>query len=74
MMDPDWDLKHWQKMVLTVDSPVTKSKEINHRGLKSIILTSFEMRKGGPSYMREATFKASTKGKEEHNESGHISE
>lgn len=27
------------------------------------ILTAFEMRKGGPSDMREATFKASTKGK-----------
>ena len=38
------------------------------------ILTAFEMRKGGPSDMREAAFKASTKGKEEHNESGHISE
>jgi len=37
------------------------------------ILTTFEMRKGGPSDMREATFKASAKGKEEHNESGHIS-
>jgi len=37
------------------------------------ILTAFEMRKGGPSNMREATFKASAKGKEEHNESGHIS-
>ena len=34
----------------------------------------FEMRKGGPSDMREATFKASTKGKEEHIESRHISE
>jgi hypothetical protein len=34
------------------------------------------MRKGGPSDMREATFKASGKGKEkeELNESGHISE
>jgi len=32
------------------------------------------MRKGGPSDMREAAFKASAKGKEEHNESGHISE
>ena len=38
------------------------------------ILTAFKMRKGGPSDMREATFKASTKGKEEHNESRHISE
>ena len=38
------------------------------------ILTAFEMRKGGPSDMREATFKASAKGKEELNESGHISE
>eukprot|EP00253_Pinus_taeda_P031312 PITA_31312 len=40
------------------------------------ILTAFEMRKGGSSDMREASFKASTKGKEkkEHNESGHISE
>eukprot|EP00253_Pinus_taeda_P017719 PITA_17719 len=28
------------------------------------IVTAFEMRKGGPSNMREATFKASTKGKE----------
>lgn len=36
------------------------------------ILTSFEMRKGGPSDMREVTFKAS--GREELNESGHISE
>ena len=34
------------------------------------------MRKGGPSDMREATFKASSKWKEkeEHNESGHISD
>jgi len=40
------------------------------------ILTAFEMRKGGLSNMREASFKASTKGKEkeEHNESGHILE
>jgi hypothetical protein len=40
------------------------------------ILTAFEMRKGGPSDMREAAFKASAKGKEkeELNESGHISE
>eukprot|EP00253_Pinus_taeda_P004518 PITA_04518 len=40
------------------------------------ILTTFEMRKGGPSDMREVTFKYSAKGKEkeEHNESGHISE
>jgi len=40
------------------------------------ILTTFEMRKGGPSDMREATFKSSAKRKEkeEHNESGHISE
>jgi len=37
------------------------------------ILISIDMRKGGPSDMREAAFKASTKGKEEHNESGHIS-
>ena len=37
------------------------------------ILTSFEMRKGGPLDMREDAFKASTKGKEELNESGHIS-
>ena len=28
------------------------------------ILTTFEMRKGGPSDMREATFKSSAKGKE----------
>jgi len=28
------------------------------------ILTAFEMRKGGPLDMREATFKASAKGKE----------
>lgn len=35
------------------------------------ILTSFEMRKGGPSDMREAAFKAW--GREELNESGHIS-
>ena len=28
------------------------------------ILTAFEMRKGGPSDMREAAFKVSTKGKE----------
>ena len=32
------------------------------------ILTAFEMRKGGPSDMREAVFQASTKGKEELNE------
>ena len=32
------------------------------------------MREGGPSNMREATFKALAKGKEELNESGHISE
>jgi len=38
------------------------------------ILTAFEMRKGGPSDMREATFKAPAKGKEKLNESGHISE
>eukprot|EP00253_Pinus_taeda_P032109 PITA_32109 len=40
------------------------------------ILTAFEMRKGGPSNMREAAFKASAsrKEKEEHNESRHISE
>ena len=40
------------------------------------ILTAFEMRKGGPSEMREAPFKASAKGKEkeDNNESGHISE
>eukprot|EP00253_Pinus_taeda_P035921 PITA_35921 len=36
------------------------------------ILIAFEMRKGGPLDMREATFKAS--GKEELNQSGHISE
>ena len=36
------------------------------------ILTAFEMRKGGPSDMREVTFKASAKGKEELNELGHI--
>jgi len=38
------------------------------------ILTAFEMRKGGPLDMSEATFKASAKGKEkeEHNELGHI--
>ena len=38
------------------------------------ILTAFEMRKGGPLDMREAAFKDSTKGKEELNESRHISE
>eukprot|EP00253_Pinus_taeda_P032501 PITA_32501 len=38
------------------------------------ILTTFEMRKGGPSDMREAAFKASAKGKEKLNQSGHISE
>eukprot|EP00253_Pinus_taeda_P025321 PITA_25321 len=38
------------------------------------ILTAFEMRKGGPSDMRQATFKDLAKGKEEPNESGHISE
>ena len=36
------------------------------------ILTSFEMRKGGPLDMREAAFKASGKG--DYNESGHMSE
>jgi len=38
------------------------------------ILTTFEMRKEGPSDMREAAFKASAKGKEneEHNESENI--
>ena len=36
------------------------------------ILTTFEMRKGGPSDMKEATFEAS--GREEINESGHILE
>ena len=38
------------------------------------IITAFEIRKGGPSDMREAAFKASTKGKEkeDHNESEHI--
>jgi len=36
------------------------------------ILTAFEMRKGGPSDRREATFKASGKG--DYNESGHMSE
>ena len=36
------------------------------------ILTGFEMRKGGPSDRREATFKASGKG--DYNESGHMSE
>jgi len=38
------------------------------------ILTAFEMRKGGPSDMREATFKVLGKGKvkEEQNESEHI--
>ena len=41
MMDPSWDLKRWQKMVLTVDSPVTKSKIINHRGLKSRIISLY---------------------------------
>jgi len=38
------------------------------------ILIAFEMRKGGPSDMREAAFKVSTKGKEKLNESGYISE
>ena len=38
------------------------------------ILTAFDMRKGGPSDMREAAFKALAKGKEELNESRHISE
>jgi len=37
------------------------------------ILTSIEIRKGGPSDMREAEFKASEKGRKKHNESGHIS-
>eukprot|EP00253_Pinus_taeda_P019693 PITA_19693 len=38
------------------------------------IITAFEMRKGGPSDMREATFKPLAKGKEkeEQHESGHI--
>jgi len=27
-MNPGWDLKRWQKMVLTMDSPVTKSKDL----------------------------------------------
>lgn len=39
-----------------------------------VILTAFEMRKGGPSDMREVAFKASAKVKEELNESGHISQ
>eukprot|EP00253_Pinus_taeda_P033921 PITA_33921 len=38
------------------------------------ILTAFEMRKGGPSDMTEATFEVSTNGKEKLNESGYISE
>ena len=38
------------------------------------ILIAFEMRKGGPSDMREDAFKVSTKGKENLNESGYISE
>eukprot|EP00253_Pinus_taeda_P010855 PITA_10855 len=38
------------------------------------ILTAFEMRKGGPSDMREAAFKVSTNGKEKLSESGYISE
>eukprot|EP00253_Pinus_taeda_P009071 PITA_09071 len=44
---------------------------VQHHG----ILIAFEMRKGGPSDMREAYFKASTKRKEKeaHNESGYIS-
>ena len=41
-----------------------------------VILTTFEMRKGGLSNMREAAFNVSAKGKEkeEHNQSEHISE
>jgi len=38
------------------------------------ILNAFEMRKGGPLDLREAAFKASAKGKEEHNDLGHILE
>ena len=38
------------------------------------ILTAFEMRKGGPSDMKEATFKVSANGKEKISESGYISE
>ncbi len=41
MMDPSWDLKRWQKMVLTVDSPVTNSKIMNYRGLKSRIISLY---------------------------------
>ena len=35
MMDTSCDSKRWQKIVLTVDSPVTNSEITNHRGLKS---------------------------------------
>ena len=38
------------------------------------ILTAFEMRKGGPSDMREAAFKVSANGKEKISESRYISE
>ena len=38
------------------------------------ILTTYEMKKGCPSDMRDVAFKASAKGKEEINESTHISE
>ena len=41
MMDPSWDLKRWHKNVHTVDSPVTDSKDANHRSLKSKILSLY---------------------------------
>ena len=40
-MDPSWDLKRWHKNVHTVDSPVTDSKDTNHRSLKSRILSLY---------------------------------
>lgn len=68
--------KNLKSLPSKFDSKVSSMEE--KRDLQSItmvqlhvILAAFEMRKGGPSYMREVAFKASTKGKEkeEHNES-----
>eukprot|EP00253_Pinus_taeda_P025446 PITA_25446 len=55
---------------------IEEKENLHHLKMSQMygILTAYEMRKGGPSDRREATFKASGKGKGEYYESGHGSE
>ena len=70
------NLRSWSSKFESKVSAIEEKQDVQNITMTQLhkILTTFEMRKGGPLDRREVAFKVSTKGKEKLNESGYISE